>query len=543
MKNLIKRTLVLILALIMALPLVACGSKKPDDANTLEIYVYEQGYGVDWVNEIIKLFKEEDWVKEKYPQLNILKPVDNRTMEFGENQLLLGSNKNTYDLLFSAGIGSYYGSNELLDLTDLVYNETVPGESVTYAEKLNDSVEANYLYYDKKTDKEKFYAVPWQGGMSAILYNKTRLDDLGFDAPRTTDELIYLCANAKDANGKKIPAIIQSNDTQYCNVFLNTWWAQYDGVEGYENFYNGIDKNDQISNKIFSDYQGRLKALEVFEDLFLYKNGYIDSASYNDGFMTSQSNFLQGKKGLIHFNGDWFSQEMKVTIENLKANNRNVDDIRLLKTPIISAIVENCTTITGEAGGTADQELSALVKAIDENTATFDSDNNVYKGTGFNVSKTDYNTVYKARYVVNGTFGNTMGVIPSYAKGKDIAVDFVKFMATDKALAAYAKATLGSTLDFDFDLEQYDAELYNSFPQLNKDRLNYFKSGTIEILKPAGSFPLSVYGSVAPFRNTRYYQTFAATDGTSETPQSMFNKTIEYWTVSNFKTAKDNAGI
>lgn len=533
MKKFLKKTSTIALASVLSLACVGCntaGGKNSDDENTLQIYVYEQGYGINWVKDIIESFKQESWVQEKYPELNILTPTDNRTMEFGDNQLQLGSKKNTYDLLFTSQVGSYYGSDELLDLTELVYNEKVPGEEVTFAEKLNDSTQSNFLYTNKKTGEEKYYAVPWQGGMSAILYNKTRLDSLGYDAPRTTEELLSLCQNAKD---KSIPAIIQSNDTQYCNVFLNVWWAQYDGVEGYDNFYNGIDLNGEVSNKIFTDYQGRLKALQVMEGLFDYENGYIDNASFNDGFMTSQSDFLQGKKGLIHFNGDWFSQEMEVTTNNLKANNRNVDDIRILKTPIISAISDKCDEIKGENGGTADQELSALVKAIDEGNTSL-------SGEGYNVSQSDYDKVKAARYVVNGTSGNTMGVIPAYAKGKDIAVDFVKYMATDKALSVYTQSTLGACIDFDFDLRAYDETIYAALPQLNKDKIDYYNSGTISTLKNPAAFPLHVYGSVDAFYATRYYQTFATIGGT-RTAMDFYNETVANWTVNKFQTAIGNA--
>lgn len=530
MKKIFKRALVIFLALALIFSAIGCGGGKVDDNNTLEIYVYEQGYGINWVKQIIESFKNESWVKEKYPELIISTPIDNRTDEFGDNQLQLGSRKNTFDLLFTTQVGSYYGSNELLDLTDIVYNAKVPGEDVTYSEKLNDSVESNYLFTEKNTGKEKYYAVPWQGGMSAILYNKTRLDNLDFDAPRTTDELLDLCQKAKD---KGIPAIIQSNDTQYCNVFLNVWWAQYDGVEGYENFYNGIDADGEISNKIFTDYQGRLKALEVLEGLFDFENGYIDNGSFNDGFMTSQSNFLQGKKGLIHFNGDWFSQEMQVTKNNLIANNRNVDDIRLLKTPIVSAIVDKCDTIKGEGGNTADNELSALIKAIDEGSTAL-------AGEGYNVSLADFNRIKDARCIVNGTFGNTMGVVPAYAKGKDVAVDFLKYMATDKALSVYAQATLGASLDFDFDLKADYQNIYNDLPQLNKDRIDYFTANNISTLKNAASFPLNVYGGVNAFYNTRYYQTFATIGGTT-TALDIYNKTIQEWTAGKFQSAVGNA--
>lgn len=557
MKKLLKRAFILALATLMSFSVVGCGGGAvADDENTLQIYIFEQGYGVEWVNQIAESFKSEEWVKEKYPNLNILKPTDNRTTEFGKNQLELGSKKNTYDILFTTQVGDYYNTPQLLDLTELVYEANVPGEDVKYKDKLNQSVLSSFIYTDVETGEESYYGVPWQGGLSLILYNKTKLDQLKMTAPNTTDELIAICEQYKQINiqkykdehngafdpeknmGKIPGAILQSNDTQYCNVFHTTWWAQYDGVEGYENFYNGIDKRGERTNKIFSDYTGRLEALKVFEVLFDYKKyDYIDEASYNDTFMTSQTNFIKGTKGLFHFNGDWFSQEMQVTIKNLKDHNINVDDIRMLRTPIISSIVNLCDSIKGENGGTADQELSALITAIDNGSTALE-------GTGYNVSSADFKRIKDARYIVgNGVSNNVMGVIPAYSKSKDLAVDFVRYMATDKALAVYTKATLGSTLDFDFDIQEYDNTIYDNLPALNKEKINYYKSGDITILKSPSAFPLNVYGNLNPFENTRYYQTFAVSSGATSTAQDFWNKSIETWTPNKFLTALGNAGL
>ena len=47
----------------------ACGGKVPDTPQTLEIWISSTGYGDEWVADIVDLFKEEAWVKEKYPEL------------------------------------------------------------------------------------------------------------------------------------------------------------------------------------------------------------------------------------------------------------------------------------------------------------------------------------------------------------------------------------------------------------------------------------------------------------------------------------------
>lgn len=533
MNKLLKRLFVIAMAVILAFSCVGCNTKE-DGENMLEIYIFEQGYGVKWVEEIGNAFKEEDWVKEKYSDIQI-KITDNRTDEFGQNQLKLGEGKNTFDLLFTAFVADYYGTKELLDLTDVVYNEKVPGEDITYSDKLNDSVKSNYTFIDKADGSEHYYATPWQGGMCTILYNKTKLDAMQLEEPRTTDEMFAVMDAYKsvtDSKGKPGRAILQSKDTNYTDVFLSSWWAQYEGIQGYENFYNGIDKDGELSKKIF-EYEGRLEALKIMERLFSVKNEYVDNNSFNNDFMASQTSFIEGQAGLFHFNGDWFSQEMAVTIDLLKQQNKNVDEIKILKTPIISSIINVCP----KKSIADDKELSALVKAIDAGSTAL-------KGEGYEVEQADYDKIKEARFIVNGVSANTMGVIPSYALGKDIAVDFLRYMATDKALEIYTKATYGATIDFDFNLKEYSMDTYNALPELNKQRIDYYNSelSEVHVLRPAGAFPLSAFGNVQVFISTKYFQTFTNPDNT-KTPQDIYDDTLSYWSDTQWKNAVTSAGI
>ena len=64
-------SLACVLAASTVLSAVGCKQKTDNSENTLEIYAAEFGYGYEWLNDMIAAFQEADWVKEKYPNLNI----------------------------------------------------------------------------------------------------------------------------------------------------------------------------------------------------------------------------------------------------------------------------------------------------------------------------------------------------------------------------------------------------------------------------------------------------------------------------------------
>ena len=62
-----------LLAALMLTPAVlsssGCKKKVDNSAETIEIFVYDAGYGTDWLDGMISAFKE------KYPQYNIPEPT------------------------------------------------------------------------------------------------------------------------------------------------------------------------------------------------------------------------------------------------------------------------------------------------------------------------------------------------------------------------------------------------------------------------------------------------------------------------------------
>lgn len=546
-KKLFKKIAMVALSSTLLVSGVACGGGGgstgggADTEQTLQIYVFDQGYGTQWCTDIAEEFKKQDWVKSAYPNLVI--DIDtNDVAGFAKQQLDIGSKKNNYDLLFGAALSDFAGGTEILNLTESVYNKNLPGENVTYGDKLKDSVKTSFVYHDITVADpiDEYYMVPFQGGQTGILYNADKLASFNIEAPRTTDELYQAMVKIKE---KGEYPIIQSDDAPYWTKhMMQVWWAQYEGVEGYNNFYEGeviVDGFEQKSKGIF-EQKGRLESLKVFEKLLKSTNdksstteNFIHDSSFGSNtFMVQQSAFLTGT-GTFHVNGDWFDDEMKEMKASLIKGGQTVYTIKMLRTPIVSSIINNCP----DSSIANDAELSALIKAIDANKTEL-------KGEGYEVTQADFDKILEARFIVDGTNAGVGGVIPSYAKGKDIAVDFVRFMGTDIGLGAYAKATLGATLDFEYNLMEADQSVYDSVSPLNRERIAYFNSPIkeIQILRTPSSFPLNKYGNVTPFVKTSYFEVFS-TIGNTETPEDYFEDTKANWTDAIWGNALKNAGL
>ena len=334
-------SLACVLAASTVLSAVGCKQKTDNSENTLEIYAAEFGYGYEWLNDMIAAFQEADWVKEKYPNLNIPAVKHNSNRSYAIDRIMQGET-NTIDLFFAVTSGtdkfeSTYGNgNPYFENLTSVYTAKVPGEERTFAEKMD----ANFLKMNTYTTlkgEETYYSVPWVAGMQGMLYNKTLFTELNLTEPNTTNELYELCEKLVDAG--QTPFIFTSKENYWtCMMFL-IWWAQYEGIDDYCNFYQGIVEEDGVksySKDIFKQ-TGRLRSLEVIEDLITYPTDFIHDDVNTLSFTQAQAKFLL-RQGAMMPNGDWFETEMTKTAEQ-----DNITDVfTFMKTPVISWRTRRC---------------------------------------------------------------------------------------------------------------------------------------------------------------------------------------------------------
>ena len=514
-----------VLAAGTAFSAAGCKKKTDNSENTLEIYAAEFGYGYEWLNAEIEAFKNTDWVKEKYPNLNIPAVKHNSTRSYAIDRIMQGET-NTIDLFFAVASGadkyeSTYGNNQpyFENLTS-VYSAIVPGENVTFAEKLDD----NFLKMNtfvKLSGETSYYSVPWVSGMQGMLYNKTMFDELNLSEPRTTDELSALCAKLVVAG--KTPFIFTSRENYWtCMMFL-IWWAQYEGIENYCNFYQGIVEEDGVksySKDVFKQ-TGRLRSLETVESLIKYPTENIHSDVNTLSFTQAQAKFLL-RQGAMMPNGDWFETEMTKT-----AKQDNITDVfTFMKTPVISSIVEKL-----EDKNMSDETLAAAVSAVD---------NGETGAAG--VSANDFATIRAARKLILPV-GNHTAMIPAYSTAKEAAKDFLLFLATDKANETFIRATNGASMPFKYDVAEKNAELYASLPEMQKTRLK-LQSDAVYMLNE-NTWPGVYYGGIARFTGARtgIESLFTAkSESDRKSALQIYNEEIAWWDDNRWDGVLTNMG-
>ena len=480
MNKKIMKVLAVSMAMMSVTPMAACfggggGGGANGGADTLQLFVSDFGYGTDWADALVDAFKEEAWVKEKYPRLSIPTPTTSTTRTKPVSDI--ESTYADHDLYFSCDyasnpLGEYNGVRYYADLTDM-YNTTIPGESVTVKEKMYDQ-------FVEEADRDLgagFNAMdfPWVNGSYGLLYNKYVVDTyLGanYEMPVTTYELVQM-GNALKSNKNNPELIMVANkQTGWTEGAFRVMWGQYSGQQGFRNFMSGtLEKDGETTVEIFNTekYPGRLRSMEAIEELLWYTNGYINTDYASKDYSITQTHFLNAEECFM-FMGDWFELEMsEITSDPASKDFINEgNDFYFLKTPINSAIVERLELYThGKTEYTAlpatekaayNTKLSAIVKAVDAGATSLNG-----------VSANDFAIVKEAR-LCKSTLGGHVAFIPENSDAKDLAKDFLIFMASDKGIETFMKATNGVSTAFKYQMD-YNSDLFKGFSPLQQQRI------------------------------------------------------------------------
>lgn len=520
-----------------------CGgpSIDPNDPNKLQIYVYNAGYGYQWAEDILAAFVAEPWVQEKYPGIENKSEVEHDEVANRSVELLTASKKvNYFDIVIGTGLEGQIGPDKkVMDLTKKVYEGTIPEEGGLYKDKLLDSYLSSAAYRAKGdvVGAPAYYQTNWASGMTGIMYNETKLTALGFEVPNTTDELLRIMNAVKDRTvdatyGQKT-SFATYGTSVYANYLLYTWWAQYQTSEEYTNFYNGIDSSTESRSSAIFRQQGILESLSVLEKILHKDNGitWLNPNTGREAYRETQNRVLLGN-ALFMANGDWVDNELKTLRDGLIELEGHADTVKLMPAPIISAIRTKTPSILN------DEMLSDVVAAIDAGETS-------YPG----VEDDDFETVKEAREVVYSVGPGHNAYIPSEATGVNPAVDFLLYMATDKAQEIYIKATNGATLPFKYNLKEKNPTLYGQISVMQQGVIDYFTSQDVNILPSQNSFPLVRYGGLSVMSSGKSLENF--TSGISKGDYSSaaemcFERENRYWTENNnavWKNCLKQAGM
>ena len=403
---------------------------KGDSADVLTINIFEGGYGTDFIDALADIFEDEN------PGITVKKNVIYNASD-AITEFLSGVAKT--DIYFTRGEIFRYVSQPMVlngtsytyaieDLTDLFFNEDIPGEEVTIAEKMSEEF-LDFSSYTYKDDTTKYFTVPWAPGQMGIIINK-KVWKSSWVIPNTTDELIDLCKQIKNEG---VYPFVYCLDDPYWNLFSPVWAAQYDGLEAMENFWNGYDADgNRYVPEIFL-YQGFLESLKVMEELLKESNGFMHPYSKTLDFTSTQNYFIDPQYNIaMTVNGDWLNREL------LKNYTADEIDIELIKAPVVSALADKL--------GIGNEVMSAVIDAIDDGTTVPDVDST----KGYSDDEV-IAAIREARGINISASGAHQAWIPAYSNSKENAKKFLQLMASDRGIEAYVKATNGHILPYDYD--------------------------------------------------------------------------------------------
>lgn len=423
---------------------VGCNNKSKNSDTTLYIEIEDAGYGTQWLDPLIEMFEAE--------HEGITVKVNAITKGGGEIREKVVSGSSYLDLIFieyqfedvmtpvSTPEGTKYDC-PFADISD-IFNEKVPGEDILLKDKILPAG-LQEATVDEGTNNERQYAFPWMASLESIVVNKDVIPTGMEELPRTTDEFVDYCKNAKN---KGVTSVVHSLSTSYWNNIYDLWMFQYYGSHATEQFYKGYDMEDPENEEKRNEAQifasdGLLYALEALEEILSPDTRINDEVTQSLDFTSVQNKFLNTKNNVLFMpNGLWLEREMA---GNWSDTNLNIE---FMKMPVISAL--------GEKLSITDSQLSAIVKWVDEGEKpeekpTFDSDSYTEEEI--------IDTVRDARSLIKANFGFN-GLIPSYSKKVDLAKEFLQLMATDRGMEAMY-TTCGSASAFRYPVDKLE-QLY-----------------------------------------------------------------------------------
>lgn len=427
----------------------------------LNIRVWEGGFGTKWLDNLIDAYVSEN------PEIKVNK-YSSTLREQVANDLGADVGSQKYDLFFqdsgtavkyasgyTGSIAGLNGQNALVSLND-VYNSTCEGENVSIKDKINDYFLDVYNYDDN------YYLMNWGITSFGFTYNTSLINQS--EIPYTTNELVALCQNLK---GRGISPLIIFGDASYYQELFIDYWGQYQGADEFNKFFEGKAYDEESGTYIYSPdifkQKGRLRSLEVIEELLKYDNGYVSTDSVAKSYQVSQKDYFQGTAAMM-LNGGWLENEMSDLFpDGPQTVSGESFEIDIMNKPVISSLVEKLEYRSGE-NYMPDTMLSDIVAAIDGGAEE-------YQG----VSEKDFMTIKTARTssFIGGLYH--AAVVPTSSNNVTLAKDFLKFMYSNKGIKAYCKAASGALLPVK-DISIIDSSVTSDYSKLLMTNLNMLPS-------------------------------------------------------------------
>lgn len=524
----------LVLASVIALSTagVGCGTKASNDANTVEVYAYNGGWGLDW------LTAAEEGFEAANPGVDIV--IKEQTVLGGiSDQVKSGASANSVDLYWASediyelllkGSNILKGYNMVFEPLDDVYDYK-PDGATSVRDKCSEGM-LDAVTFEVEENGETVsheYVLHIGDGTAGIIYNSKKFEELGLTVPRTTDELYNVTCkkineNFADEGNKTKAAFSESITTAYSQYMLYVWWAQYETVQGVKDFWNGKYTKDGLTktgNAIF-EQKGRLYALEAYEKMIGDYVGEGDSAYPRNAHSKINSmKYLQAQEQLMNgnclmmVNGNWLENEMSI---RSKGTDSSVE-LKMMKSPVISKIIEKTPSIAD------DETLRKVVSYVDGEGE---------KPEG--VTDEDIAIIKAAREVKFSNYTGGM-FIPAYSTAKENAKKFMKYLCSAEYAQIFFEKTGGNYVSFNKDLTDFSTASTFMKSVVENEGCTECPNGY--------RYPLAGLGGMLIFPGSVDIPTLLASKNSSDrkTPQAIYDYGITTGSTEYFRECLEKAGL
>ena len=409
MKKRLLRVISFMMMLIMALSMVACGSKEGEETDGKRILKWEvlkAGYGSTAYEKVAEAFMEEN------PDILVKINFNPSIVETTASRL--ESNNNLADVYSYRDIEAIkrWTASGYIEPLDELYEETL-STGKTIRESLTGKA-AEVCSYNGAT-----YAIPEYTSVNGMVYNKTLFDKYGWKIPTTTAELDKLCKKILTDTNKEVSPIVYCGGAAdgYLYFAVENWTTQYEGISQLDTFYR-FDNAEVFNPNL---YKGKMYALQNLSKFFYDEGNYTMTGSTGMTHIVAQSKLIQGEAAMM-LNGSWFESEMSEVL----AQNPDVE-IGIFPVPQLS-----------------------------------DSQGNILYSSNY--------TTEDGRRVLKASYG-AYYFVPAEAENKDDAMKFMKFLSEPDTCALYTRYS-NAVRPFDYELSP-DAEIYKDATYFAKDVLKF----------------------------------------------------------------------
>ena len=454
-----------VLVLTMALSAMVTGCKASGangggngNGETLKLGVVNKGYGEEFAYKLAEAFEAKTGIDTEVAKSN--------SSQWMDTALLAGAKNNDIDVFFDINalamknLATEYFLDDCerayVDLSD-IYNSKLEGYDTDKTLK-----ELVFPYSltactwggkDAGYGDGKQYFVNWAAGVEGIIYNETLFEKYNLSVPKTTNELFALMDQMKTLNngsyavndeGYTIYPFSYSGKINYLSYPQLVWWAQYDGIDS---FNNGLQGKDAKGNYTAESQKtiGKLSSLSIVSKMLSVDNKYTDPNSASYSFTDAQVMFL-AEQGFMMSTGDWLEREMSTNFSESM-------EIAFMRIPVNSDIIAKCTTIK------SDEQLSEVISYIDGDIAEKPS----------YVSEEDLAFITSARTMYCSEGNQHICYIPAYSNNIEAGKQFIQFMLSKEGQEIMLQYSYGNMAMLNIDVSQFD--YYKSLSSLQQSKL------------------------------------------------------------------------